>query len=180
VRKTLLATSLVATVAIAIPILARSAEEADVRFAQAAPMAGQWRGDADGTPGRESWGRHRWPMMRHMTMQRDPQQRCTDRLARRAAMRAYAEVKLNLTAEQRPLWDKVQNAAQVEEQKEQQLCAALKPGAEPTLLDRMDRMQQFLSVRLDALQSAKSAVQSLYQVLTAEQRAVLDHPFRRF
>jgi len=180
VRKTLLAAALVATAAIAIPLLARSAEDADARYAQAAPM-GERGGEEHGRMGPWMHGREGgWPMMmHHMMMHREPQERCTERLAWRAAMRSYAEVKLNLTAEQRPLWDKVQSAAQAEEQKEQQLCAALKPGAEPTLLDRMDRMQQFLSVRLDALQSAKPAVQTLYQALTPEQRAILDHPFHR-
>jgi hypothetical protein len=181
VKKMLLAAALVGTAAIAIPLLARSAEDADARYAQAAPM-GERGGDEHGGVG--SWmhgreGGRPMMMMHHMMMHRDPQERCTERLAWRAAMRAYAEVKLNLTAEQRPLWDKVQNAAQAEEQKELQLCAGLKPGAEPTLLDRMDRMQQFLSVRLDALQSAKPAVQTLYQALTPEQRTILDHPFRR-
>jgi uncharacterized protein with beta-barrel porin domain len=84
-----------------------------------------------------------------------------------------------LTPEQRPLWDRVQSAAQAEAQKERQLCASRKPVAESTLLDRMDRMQQVLSTRLDALQSSKPAVQALYQALTPEQRAILDHPFRR-
>jgi hypothetical protein len=42
----------------------------------------------------------------------------------------------------------------------------------------MDRAQQFLSARLDALQSAKPAVQALYQSLNPEQREIFDHPFR--
>ena len=131
-------------------------------------MAGWMRGRHDG-----------WPMMHRMMERRDPQERCVERLAWRAARRAYVETKLNLTAEQRPLWDKVQSAAQAEEQKERQLCASLKPGTDQSLLDRMDRMQQFLSARLDGLQSAKPSVQALYQSLTPEQRAILDHPFRR-
>jgi hypothetical protein len=94
-------------------------------------------------------------------------------------MRAYTEAKLDLTPEQRPLWDKVQSIAQSEQQKERQLCSSLKPRDETTVLDRLDRMQQFLSARLDALQTAKPAVQSLYQALTPEQRAIFDHPFRR-
>jgi hypothetical protein len=171
----LLAASLAATAAIAVPILARSAEDGGLQYAQAGPMGAE--SSDHGMPGRDRPGMRRWPMM--MMMQRDPQERCTDRLAWRAAMRAYAQVKLDLTAEQRPLWDKVQSAAQAEEEKERQLCASRKPGAEPTLLDRMDRMQQVLSTRLDALQSAKPAVQALYQALTPEQRAILDHPFRR-
>jgi len=109
----------------------------------------------------------------------DPQERCTERLAWRAARRAYVQAKLDLTPQQQPLWDKVQSAAQTEEQKERQLCASLKPGAELTMLDRMDRMQRFLSARLEALQTARPAVQALYQALTPEQQAILNHPFRR-
>jgi hypothetical protein len=177
VKRTLLAASLAATLAIAVPFLARSAEDGDLQSAQAGPVSAD--SDEHGMPDRDGPGMRRWPMMRRMMMRGDPQERCTDRLARRAAMRAYTEVKLNLTAEQRPLWDKVQSAAQAEEQKERQLCASLKPGAEPTLLERMDRMQQFLSARLDALQTAKPTVQALYQALTPEQQAILNHPFRR-
>jgi len=178
VKRTLLATALAATVAIAAaPLLARSAEDGDLQFAQAGPMSAD-SGD-HGMPGRDRAGMRGWPMMRRMMAQQDPQERCTDRLAWRAAMRAYAEAKLNLTPEQRPLWDRVQSAAQAEEQKERQLCASRKSADETTLPDRMDRMQQFLSMRLEAVQSAKPAVQALYQALTPEQRTILDRPFRR-
>jgi hypothetical protein len=177
VKRTLLAASLATTVAIAVPLLARSAEDGDVKYAQAGPMSAD--SGEQGMPDRDRPGMRGWPMMRHMMMRRDPQQWCIDRLARRAARLAYVQVKLNLTAEQRPLWDKVQSAAQAEGQKEAQLCASLKPGAEPTVLDRMDRMQQFLSARIEALQSEKPAVQALYQALTPEQQAILNRPFRR-
>ena len=179
-RTVLLAITLAATAAIAIPVIAGAADDPDALYAQAGPM-GRHRGGDDGGGDPERHGRPMMHgmMMRHMMMHRDPQERCTERLAWRAAMRAYVEAKLNLTAEQRPLWDKVQSAAQAEEQKERQLCASMKPGAEPTLLDRMDRKQQFLSTRLEGLQSAKPAVQALYQALTTEQRAIIDHPFRR-
>ena len=181
-RRILLVAALAMTAAIAVPIFARSAEDAETQQAQAAPM-GEQRGErAEHWMQREDGsGMHGRPMMmmRRMMMHRNPQERCEERLAWRAAMRAYAEAKLNLTADQRPLWDKVQSAAQAEEQKERQLCTALKPSADATLLDRMDRMQQFLSTRLEGLQSAKPSVQALYQALTPEQRAILDHPFRR-
>ena len=182
-KTTLLAASLAATVAIAIPVFARSAEDGDLQYAQAGPTSAD--SGERGVPGGDREGMRGGPMMRgmmmrHMMMGReDPQDRCIDRLAWRAARRAYVETKLNLTAQQQPLWDKVQTAAQTEEQKERQLCSSLKPGAEPTMLDRMDRMQQFLSARLEALQAAKPAVQALYQSLTPEQQAILNHPFRR-
>jgi hypothetical protein len=177
VKRTLLAASLAATVAIAVPHLARSAEDGDIRYAQAGPM-GADSGD-HAMPGHDRPGMRGWPMMRGMMMRQDPQERCADRLAWRAARRAYVEAKLNLTAQQQPLWDKAQSAEQTEEQKERQLCASLKPGAEPTTLERMDRMQQFLSARLEGLQAAKPAVQALYQALTPEQQAIFNRPFRR-
>ncbi len=181
-RTTLLAVALATAGAIAAPMPARSADQAGAgqAQAQAAPMAEEHEGEGHGMRGHDGRGMRGGPMMmRRMMMRGDPQERCVDRLARRAARRAYVEVKLDLTAEQRPLWDNVQNAAKSEEQKERQLCDALKPGGSSTLLDRMDRTQQFLSARLDGLQAAKPAVQALYQALTPEQQAVLDHPFHR-
>jgi hypothetical protein len=175
VKRILFAAALATTTAIAVPIVARSAQDAETQQAQAAPADEHWGEHRSGGPGITGW-RDR---MMHRMMQRNPQERCEERLARRAAMRAYTEAKLDLTAEQRPLWDKVQSIAQSERQKERQLCATLKPGGETTTLDRLDRMQQFLSARLDALQTAKPAVQALYQALTPEQRAIFDHPFRR-
>jgi Spy/CpxP family protein refolding chaperone len=179
VRTTLLVAALAITAATAAPIVARSAEHGETEQAQAAPMGEHW-GDEHARMGHWMRGHHDGrPMMHRMMESRDPQERCVDRLAWRAARRAYVETKLDLTAEQRPLWDKVQSAAQAEEQKERQLCASLKPGTDQTLLGRMDRMQQFLSARLDGLQSAKPSVQALYQSLTPEQKAIFDHPFRR-
>jgi LTXXQ motif family protein len=192
VKTRLVAILLAAAAAAVVPILAKSAQDPDPQYAQAAPpsepgaMPGR-EGDRErgGWPGRMGEReRGGWSMMHRMMMhggmmRGDPGQRCLDRLAHRAAMRAYVGVKLNLSADQQPLWDKVQSAAQAEEQKERQLCTSLKPGAEPTLLDRMDRMQQFLSARLEGLQTARPAAQALYQALTPEQQAILNHPFER-
>lgn len=187
-KRTLLAAALAATTAIAVPIiaLARPAQDdakQEAQMAQADEQPGEAHGGGpghwmrgEGGPGMQGW---RGMMMHRMMMHRDPKERCEERLAWRAAMRAYAEAKLDLTPEQRPLWDRVESIAQTEQQKERQLCAALKPGGDTTMLDRLDGMQQFLSTRLEALQAAKPAVQALYQALTPEQRAIFDHPFRR-
>jgi LTXXQ motif family protein len=182
VKRILLAAALATTTALAVPMMARSAEDAPTQQAQAAPMIGEHRGEErGGGPGQRMHGEgargmHGW---RGMMMRRNPQERCEERLARRAAMRAYTEAKLDLTPEQRPLWDRLQSIAQTEQQKERQLCAVLKPRDQTTALDRLDRMQQFLSTRLEALQAAKPSVQALYAALTPEQRAIFDHPFRR-
>jgi hypothetical protein len=188
VRRMLLAAALAATAAIVVPVLAQPAENTDTQTNQAAPGTQQAGGDQGAgsrwTRGRGGWGMRGWPMMRrgmwhNAAMRGDPQQRCIDRLAWSAARRAYVESELDLTAEQRPLWDKLQSVAQSEQQKERQRCRQLKPGEQSTALDRMDRAQQFLSARLDAVQSAKPALQALYQSLTPEQKAIFDHPFRR-
>ncbi len=184
-RTTLFAAALVAAGALAAPMLAAAADNppapspapADADQPSGMDHMGHWM---HGRGGPEMGGSPMMKMMmRHRMMGENPQERCIDRLAWRAARNAYVETKLNLTAEQRPLWDKLQAIAKGEEQKERQLCAALTPPGTGTILDRMGRMQQFLSARLDALQSAKPAVEALYQALTPDQRAVLDHPFRR-
>lgn len=172
--KTVLAAALAAGVLVAAPFVAGFAQDPDP---QDAPAATAEAGGGPAAGGGPMPMRHM--MMHRMWMRGDPQERCIDRLAWRAARRAYVETKLDLTAAQRPLWDKVQSAAQTEEQKERQLCAALKGAAAPTVVDRMARMQQFLSARLDGLAAAKSAVEALYQALTPAQRAILDHPFGR-
>lgn len=195
----LLAGVLALTAAVAIPAYAQPAEPAanppganpPAANPPAQPMppsppeqpGGGDHGDGQWMRGRGGWGMAGGPMMRremwrHAMMRRDPQQRCIDRLAWRAARRAYVETELDLTPEQRPLWDKIQGIARNEQQRERQLCDQLKPGEEMTVLDRMDRAQQFLSAKLDALQSAKPAVQALYQALSPEQKEIFDHPFR--
>jgi hypothetical protein len=177
VKKTLLAAALAASAAIAVPMVSGIAQDANP---QAAPAASPQGGD-----GQAMAPMGGGPMMRRMMMRRamrggDPQERCIDRLARRAARLAYVETKLDLTAAQRPLWDKVADAAHAEQQKERQLCASLPTSAAPaTVLERMDRMQQFLSARLDGLRESQPAVTALYQALTPAQRAILDRPFRR-
>jgi hypothetical protein len=181
VKTTLLAAALFAAAVISGPMAAAAADNPappPPSPAPADPPGGpaHWMHGHAGGPGMGGWP---MMMMHHRMMAQDPKERCTDRLAWRAARSAYVEAKLNLTAEQRPLWDKVQAIAKGEEQKERQLCDAVKAPGTATILDRMDRMQQFLSTRLDALQSAKPAVEALYQALTPDQRAVLDHPFRR-
>jgi hypothetical protein len=186
----LLAGVVAVSAAIAVPVPAQTTGNPTTPQAQPAPIAAPEQTGGAEQPGDGpemhggGWGMRGGPMghremWRRETMRWDPQQRCVDRLAWRAAREAYVETKLDLTAEQRPLWDKLQSIAQGEQQKERQLCQSLKPGEESTVLDRMDRAQQFLSARLDALQSAKPAVQALYQSLTSDQKEIFDHPFAR-
>lgn len=178
-RRTCLAAALAATAAIAVPTTAPFAQNAPSQQTEAAPPGDEHGGPEPwmrGERGRDMQG-WRGMMMHRMMTRRNPQERCLDRLARRAAMRAYVGAKLDLTTEQQPLWDKVQSIAQSEEQKERQLCSNLRPREQETMLGRLDRTQALLSTRLEAMQAAKPVVQALYQALTPEQRAIFDHPF---
>ena len=181
--------ALAAGVAIAAPTLVSFAAEDQPQIAQSEPDQ-HGMGGMDGMmgehgfrghEGREGMGHHGW--MREMMTRRTPQQRCEERLAHRAGIIAYTVSKLNLTAEQKPLWDKLSGIIQTSADKERQLCAnqpaQAGPQAQGTILDRMGRREQFLSVRLQTLQQARPALEALYQALTPEQKAIIDHPFRR-
>lgn len=119
----------------------------------------------------------------HWARDVSPQQHCVDRIARRAGFVAAMGVKLNLTADQKPLWDKLLTAAQAAQESQRKLCDALptsRDGADKlTVIDRMKHHEQALQARLQGLQQTEPAVQALYQSLTPEQKTMLDHPFRR-
>lgn len=185
-KKSLVAAgALVAGLAIAAPLFAWSADDSESRLAQAGPDApgmGMGMGGMAGRQGGGMMGHHDGPIggMMHRMMQLPPRQRCEERLARRAGMVAYMAARLNLTAEQKPLADKAQNLMQAAADKERQLCATLKPEAErgqETIVDRLARREQFLAARLQGLQQVRPAVEQLYQVLTPEQKAIINHPF---
>jgi LTXXQ motif family protein len=174
-RSMIAGAALAAGIAFAAPMLAWSADD-EVQMTQAAPgepgmggMRGMMGRDRDGMMGRGGW-------------MQPPRQRCEERLARRAGMVAYIVAKLNLTPEQRPLWDKLQAVQQAAADRERQLCAALKPPGErgmETILDRIGRREQFLTARLQGLHDTRPALEQLYQALTPEQKAIVDRPFGR-
>jgi LTXXQ motif family protein len=159
-----------AGVAIAAPLVAWSApdrvQQQEAQFAEADPgMPGMGMGHHGG--------------MMHRMMQLPPRERCEERLARRAGLIAYTVARLNLTPEQKPLSDKLQSQLQASADRERQLCASLKPegeGTQETVVDRVNRRERFLSARLQGLQQVKPALEELYQALTPEQKAIIDHP----
>ena len=52
----------------------------------------------------------------------------------------------------------------------------LKP---PGLFPDQKQAAEFLSARLQGMQQARTALEALYQALSPEQKATIDHPFRR-
>jgi hypothetical protein len=173
--------ALIAGIAIAAPMLAWSASTSEPQIAQAGPDQRAGGGGWDRGDGGMAGQHHGWMRgMMHRMMQLQPRQRCEERLARRAGRVAYMAAKLNLTPEQKPLWDKLQSTMQSAADKQRQLCASLPAeGGQGTMLDRASRREQFLSARLQGLQQARPALEQLYQALTPEQKAIVDHPFMR-
>lgn len=189
-RTNIAALALLAGVAIAAPTLVCSAADSETQTAQAQtpsspgaqpPNDQQGQDGMRGMMGRE--GRGHMGEMRRMMMNRSPKERCEERLAKRAGFIAYTVAKLNLTAQQKPLWDKLNASMQSAGDKERQLCDKLPAEAgqqgQGTILDRMSRREQFLQARLQAMQQTRPALEALYNALTPEQKAVVDHPFRR-
>jgi hypothetical protein len=190
-RTNLAALALLAGVAIAAPAVICSAADSEMQTAQAQTTA-QPPNDQQGQDGmRGMMGREgrdgMGPMGRRHgmreAMNRSPKERCEERLAKRAGFIAYTVAKLNLTAQQKPLWDKLNASMQSAADKERQLCEKLPAEAgqqgQGTILDRMTRREQFLQARLQSMQQTRPALEALYNALTPEQKAVVDHPFRR-
>src|SRR5258708_6023066 len=118
-KMTLAGAVLFAATVMAVPMIAWSAADDLSAAQQAAPQAAApdqpgavpmphrgWmhRGRGMPRPGMMAWMHH--------AEERSPQQACLEHVARRVGFAAYVGAKLNLTAEQKPLWDKLQAAMQ--------------------------------------------------------------------
>jgi LTXXQ motif family protein len=139
------------------------------------PAAAAPQPDGHGFQGRGGDG---WRGHRHMFVLMRPEEFCRERYARRVGFLAYLEAKLDLTDTQKPLWIKYQQASLDVAQKQHQGCLqnAGTNWREMSVLDRRQRMEQFLKARLDGLQETDPPLQALYQALTPDQHKVLDNP----
>ena len=181
-KRTLLAAALAAA-AMATPAFAQQPQTPATQPLSSAPAANPAMphpmGGAMG-PGMMGgmWRPGHGMMRQRMMAWRNPKEACIDRLARRAGMLAYIETKLNLTAPQQSLWNKMQSTAANTARKERQLCETIKPPAQETALDRLTRMEHMMETHLAGLKVALPEIRQLYEALTPEQRAILNHPFR--
>jgi len=160
--------AMLAAASLGVPVLAWSQSAAPP-----APAAGQERPDHGGMHhGGGRWGSNV-----------SPQQACVDHIAKRAGFVATIGFKLNLTDAQKPLWDKVVAATQAAQANEQKTCSALPAAAadrtKETIIDKMNHRTQMMQAQLQGLQQSEPAVQALYQALTPDQKAIIDHPFHR-
>jgi len=126
----------------------------------------------DGPAPAKSWHRH-------FTHMRDPasaKNMCIEHFARSAGRLAYLEAKLQLNSDQQPLWNKWADATSAGNATMRDDCIAAVPAKDTpkTALDRDSTIEKLLSDKLDALKSARPALEALYQSLTPEQRVAFD------
>jgi hypothetical protein len=126
----------------------------------------------DGPAPAKSWHRH-------FTRMRDPasaKNMCIEHFARSAGRIAYLEAKLQLSTDQQPLWNKWADATSAGNGTMRDDCIAAVPAKDTpkTALDRDSTVEKLLSDKLDALKTARPALEALYQSLTPEQRVAFD------
>jgi hypothetical protein len=96
---------------------------------------------------------------------------------------AYLKAELRITDAQAPQWDAFADAFRANAQKMGQRCATMmgQGGGDMmmsmmtgTLPERLDRMEQHMTLHLEALRAMKTAVQPLYAALNDEQKRMAD------
>jgi hypothetical protein len=101
---------------------------------------------------------------------------CEDRADRLAGQLAYLEARLDLTASQRPAFDRWRDTRLAAAQRQARACAERPvPGrgpnaTRPNPVEQMARQEEILRQRLADLQVQRPALEALYNSLSAEQR----------
>jgi hypothetical protein len=101
---------------------------------------------------------------------------CIEPFARLNGRLGYLEIKLSLTAAQRPLWDTWRAAVADGAGKVQDVClkGAATPDAHPTIVERLAHIQEKLATEAAGLQAAQPSLAALYEALTTEQRELFE------
>lgn len=134
---------------------------AAVLVATSAALA-QDHGGNGGPPGHEMHGMH-FKMM------------CGNRDAHRAAMLAFAQVKLGITDAQKSAWSSFSDKLKAADQPMRTVCEQLAGAPEPsTLPERLARMEQVSTARLNELKQVRPAIEDLYKQLTPDQQKIAD------
>ena len=110
-----------------------------------------------------------------------PRNMCNEQIARRIGNRAYLKAKLDLKSEQMANWNAFEKAADEASAKQKTRCSTLPAELKGpvSLTDRMGMQEEAMKARLEAIQSIKPALTTLYASLTPEQKAVLDRGSER-
>jgi hypothetical protein len=105
-----------------------------------------------------------------------PPDLCREGYAHASGYLAYLQARLQLTADQQPVWDRWQQKLQAAALAQQADCQAdrARLGSKPNALQREDAFVRFASARIDLIKSSRPELEALYGALTPAQQEVFD------
>ena len=108
-------------------------------------------------------------------MMRQPGQFCQDMYAHKAGEMAFLEAKLQLNANQQPLFARWKNVSLDIAKRHEGDCSgrvqkARASGQRPDMMQRLDREEDMLKTRLADIQAERPALDALYGALNATQK----------
>jgi hypothetical protein len=108
----------------------------------------------------------------------NPKAMCLDMVGRRAGNRTALKVRLELKPEQMSAWDAFAKVADDADSKEIARCNTLPTEMKerPNFLDRLTMEETVMKARADRLAAVKAPLTALYNVLTPDQKVVMDRP----
>jgi hypothetical protein len=112
-----------------------------------------------------------------MAMQPD-RRLCSDQIDHGAGVAGYFKSKLNLQGAQKDAWLKIEEAAEPVVQKMRQFCAGLpaEPGARPSFPTVIEMTDKQFALRAEFVSAVIGPAKALYDLLSPDQRAILDRP----
>lgn len=100
---------------------------------------------------------------------------CAETIDRAAGMAGYLKSKLNMDGAQKEAWQKIEQAADPVVVKMRQICATL-PDAPPNFPAVITLADRQFAVRAEFVRAILAPAKALYDMLSPEQRAILDRP----
>jgi hypothetical protein len=101
---------------------------------------------------------------------------CQEGYAHQSGYLAYVQARLQLTADEQPLWDKWQQKLQAAALAERTNCQAdrAQQGSRPNAIQREDSFLRMASARIESIKASRPDLQALYGALTPAQQEVFD------
>lgn len=142
------------------------------------PRDGQNSGEYRG-PGRVDGPRRLVRMVPPPFVPVPPDRRvCNEQIDRGAGAAGYLKSKLGLDGAQKDAWLKIEQAVDPVVQKMRAFCAELpaEPGAPPSFPTLIELADKQLALRSEFVHAVVAPAKAFYDLLTPQQRAVLDRP----
>lgn len=106
---------------------------------------------------------------------------CLDRLAHRAAARAYLKARLDLTPQQLPIWQELDAVVIDGDAEERHACAKLPPRpADQAILQRLDAAEERAARQLADLRKVSAPLRRLIATLSPGQQKLIDQSMPPF